>query len=107
MVYRGVARTSCATFHLIRWISDDYVELHIASKNLGEPSLDVVGVNERVGVGFQSCRPVENGFAGSAILALVAVPSVFEALEPDIAIVAGEGFGDGVFASGVLGAIHT
>lgn len=77
-----------------------------ASQNLGEPSLDVVGVNERVGVGFQSCRPVENGFARAAILALVAIPSVFEALEPDVAIVAGEGFGDGVLAVGVLGAIH-
>ena len=31
---------------------------------------------------------------------------MFEALEPDVAIVAGERFGDGVLAGGVLGAIH-
>ena len=106
MLVDGNVTRAAVARQLIRWISNDDVELHVASKNLGEPSLDVVGVNERVGVGFQSRRPVENGFARAAILALVAIPSVFEALEPDVAIVAGEGFGDGVFAGGVLGAIH-
>ena len=55
---------------LIRWISDDYVELHVASKYLGQPSFDVVGVNERVGVGFKVFATVENGSCGAAELAL-------------------------------------
>ena len=42
----------------------------------------------------------------AAILALVILPRVFDALEPDVAIVAGERFGDGVLAVGVLRAIH-
>ena len=64
-------------------------------------------MNECVGVGFQSRLPVENGFARAAILALVAIPSVFETLEPDVAIVAGEGFGNRMLAGRVLRAIHT
>ena len=94
-----------AIVQLIRWISNDDVELHIASKYLGEPSLDVVGVNECVGMGFKTFGPVENGFCSAAKLALVAIPRVFDALEPDVPIVAGEGFGDGVLAGGVLRAI--
>ena len=48
--------------HLVRRVADDHVELHIASKQLGHPSLDVVGVDERVGVGFKPLAPVQRVF---------------------------------------------
>ena len=70
---------------------------------MGEPCLDVVGVNERVGVGFQPLGAIQHGFCRTAIRARTISPSVFEAFEPDVPIVPGEGFGDGVFALGVLG----
>jgi len=64
--------------------------LHVISKNLSEPSLDVVGGNECAGVSFKSRRPVENGFARAAIGALVVLSRVFDALGPDVPIVVGE-----------------
>ena len=42
----------------------------------------------------------------SAALAFSPAPSVFEALEPDVAVIAVERFDDRVLAGGVLGAIH-
>jgi len=35
---------------LIGWISNDYIKLHLPSKYLGKPSLDVVGINKTIGM---------------------------------------------------------
>ena len=52
---------------LVRRVADDHVELHVASEQLGDPSLDVVGVDERVGVGFESFASVEGLLARAAV----------------------------------------
>ena len=41
-----------AIAQLIWRVANDYVELHIASKQLGHPSLDIVSVNECIGMSF-------------------------------------------------------
>ena len=61
---------SAAIVELVRRVANDHVELHVVSKQLGDPSLDVVGVDERVGVGFKTFAAVEGLLAGSAVLAL-------------------------------------
>ena len=91
---------------MIRRVANDHVELHIASKQLGKPSLDVVGVNERIGVGFEVFATIERLLAGAAISAVFTFPGVLGAFEPDVPIIAGERLGDGVLAFGVLRAIH-
>ena len=35
--------------------------LHIFSKYLGEPSLDIIAVNQRVGVGFKAFSTIKHG----------------------------------------------
>jgi hypothetical protein len=75
---------------LVRRVANDHVELHIASKQLGHPSLDVVGVDERIGVGFKPFAAVKGALAGAAVLALAINPRVLHALEPDVARVAGK-----------------
>lgn len=67
---------------LVRRVANNYVELHIVSKQPGYPSLDVVGVNERIGVGFQPFAPVQCALAGAAISAFAMGPRVLGALEP-------------------------
>ena len=52
-------RAAAIRRQLVRRVADDHVELHIASKQLGDPSLDVVGVDERIGVGFEAFATVE------------------------------------------------
>ena len=54
---------------LVRRVADDHVELHVVSEQLGDPSLDVVGVDEGVGVGLQAVAAVEGPLAGSAVRA--------------------------------------
>ena len=63
-------------------------------------------MDERVGVGFELFATVKRLLACAAVLALAVNPRVLGALEPDVAIVAGERLGDGVLALGVLRAIH-
>src|SRR5882757_6178385 len=63
MVDRRVARTTGAAGHLVRGIPDDYVELHSASKELGHPSLDVISVEKRIGVGFQTFAAIKRFLA--------------------------------------------
>jgi hypothetical protein len=77
-----------------------------AGMRVANLSLDVVGVNESVSVVLQCFFTVQNCFWCAAKFALGFTPSVLDALEPDVAIVAGERFGDGVAAGGVLGTIH-
>ena len=45
-----------------RRVSDDDVELHIASKQLGYPSFDVVGVNERISVVLKFFLAIQDRF---------------------------------------------
>ena len=109
---------------LVRRVTDDDVELHVASEQLGDPSLDVVGVDERVGVRLEARATVEGLLARSAVLApavrelldLVAVlvgvsthsspdPGVLRPLEPDVAASASERLGDRVRAVRVLRAV--
>src|ERR1043165_684220 len=77
------ARSKAAVTELIRRVANDYVELHIASKQLGQASLDVVGVDERVGVGFEAFAAVEDALTGPAVFAAGANPRVLGAFEPD------------------------
>src|ERR1041384_1977803 len=102
MVDRGVTRPTCTAGHLIWRVSDDHVELHVASKNLGQPRLDIVCVYERIGMGFELFLAVENSSRRAAELAVISDPRVIRALEPDVPIIAGEALRNGVFAGGVL-----
>ena len=91
---------------LVRRISHDYVELHVGSKQLGQPSFYVVGVNERIGVGLESVAAVIVSLIGTAILAPAVHPCVLYAREPDVAIVVGKALRNRVRALGMLRAIH-
>jgi len=102
LINGSCARSKAIIAQLIRRIANDHVELHIASKKLAYASLDVVGVNERIGVGLQTLATVKGLLACAAVLAIATNPHVLGALEPDIAVVAAEGLGDGVLAFGVL-----
>jgi len=64
--------------------------LHVASKYLVYSSLDVVRVDEGIGVGLQPFVTVKNGLACATELAPVTVPGVRQPLEPNVSIVAGE-----------------
>jgi hypothetical protein len=75
---------------LIGRVTNNDVELHFSSKDLIKPSFDVVSVNECVGMGFEPFCTIKNRFARAAILAFAAIPSVVNALEPDVPVVAGE-----------------
>ena len=67
----GVARAVAAIrAELVRRVADDDVELHVVSEQLGDASLDVVGVDEGVGVGLEALAAVEGLLAGAAVLAL-------------------------------------
>jgi hypothetical protein len=59
LVDRRSARAVAAVVQLVGRVADDHVELHVSSEQLGDPSLDVVGVDERVGVGFKPFATVE------------------------------------------------
>ena len=62
---------------LVRRVADDHVELHVVSKQLGDPSLDVVGVDERIGVGFEAFATViELPLAGAAVTCTCRPPQV-------------------------------
>ena len=75
-------------------------------EELGQPSLDVVGVYEGVGVSFQTLAPVQRGLAGAAEGALALGPGVLGALEPDVARFTARSRDDGVRAVGAFGAVH-
>jgi hypothetical protein len=66
--------------------------LHIPSNQLGEPSLDVVGVNERVGVGFKVFAAIKSTLAGAAVAAPAADPGVLGAFEPNVGSSGGSAF---------------
>src|SRR5690606_13816317 len=91
---------------LIGRVSDDYVELHVFSKQLGHTCLDVIGVNEGIRVGLKLVAAIEGLLAGSAIPTLAPSPRMLRAFEPDMPIVVGEALGDGVLAEGVLRAVQ-
>src|SRR5579885_3245905 len=62
---RIVGPTSAAS-HLIRWISNNDIELHVVSKQLENASFDVVGVDEWIGVSLQPVLAVEDRFRRAA-----------------------------------------
>lgn len=92
--------------HLIRWIADNNVKLHGASKYLGKPSLDAVGVNKRVSVVLKFYLAVQDRFWCATVPALRALSCVLQPLEPDVPRVVREGFSNGMLAVGALRAIH-
>ena len=61
-------------------------------------SLDVVDVNESIGMCFQVYATVVISAVSAAILTLITLPSMLHALEPDVSLVTLETLGDGVFA---------
>ena len=63
-------------------------------------------MDECVGVGFQPLATVQGLPASTAINTFTIFPRVLHPLEPDVPRVAGEALHDGMFAIGVLGAIH-
>jgi hypothetical protein len=81
---------------LIWRVADDYVELHYASKQLGNPSLNIVGMNERISVGFHSLAMVKGFLAGATKAAFAISPGMLGALEPDIATITDKVFSDGM-----------
>ena len=55
---------------------------------------------------FQRVAPVQGLLAGAAVPALAFRPAVFLSFEPDVPLVAGKAFRDGMLAIGMLRAIH-
>ena len=87
------------------WVADDYVELHFASKNLGDPRLDVVSVDEWIGVGLEARSTVERFLVSSAMPTIATDPGVLTSLEPDVAVPSlapPERLYDRMFATGIL-----
>ena len=84
------------------WIADDYVKLHVFSKQLGDPSLDVVGMDECVGMCFLPLAAIHHLLACTAVRAFAVYPGVRQRPEPDIAAVGRESLGNRVFAIGML-----
>jgi hypothetical protein len=59
MVDRHGTHAKASVVHLIRWVADDYVELHMVSKDLGSPSLYIVSVDEGVRMRFERIASVQ------------------------------------------------
>src|SRR5437773_7341989 len=81
---------------LVGRVADDYVELHLASKQLGDPSVDVVGVDECIGMGFKIAPTIKCALAGTAERAAPVLQRVFDALKPDVSVLVRECGCDGV-----------
>src|SRR5262249_4364659 len=65
--------SACAiasVIQLIRRIADDDVKLHVVSKQLGDPSFDVIRVNEGISVRLATFAAIKSGLARAAELAL-------------------------------------
>ena len=107
IVDRRVVRPTASASHLIRRVPDNHVEQHIASKQLGDPSLDVVRVDECVRMGLKPFTTVQRLFARAAVLAPAVHPRVLKSLEPDIPIITRKRLRNRVTALRVLRAIHT
>src|SRR5262245_14346645 len=105
MIDRGIVSSASSAGHRIRRIADDHVELHIASKDLGEPSFDVVGVDKRIGMGLEPLFAIKDYSGRTAVLALLVRPYVFHPLEPDVAIFAAKALSNGMLAVCVLRAV--
>src|SRR6266550_2970277 len=96
-----------AIVQLVRWVADDHVKLHFASKQLSNPSCDLVAVDKRIGVGLKPFTTIKGLLARTAVSALAIHPRVLGALKPDVAILAGEAFSNRVLAIGAFRAIQT
>ena len=106
LINRRRTGAKAAIVQLVGRIANDYVELHSASKHLGNSSLDVVGVNERIGVTFHLRAAIQGALACPAKGAFAICPGMLDAFKPDIARLAVEMLGNGMGAIGVLRAIQ-
>ena len=52
---------------LVRRVADDYIELHVSSEHLGDPTVAIVGVDERVGVGFKALATIQGVPGGATV----------------------------------------
>ena len=108
LVDRRGARAEAAVVQLIRRVADDYVKLHVTSKNLVDPRLDVVGVNERVSVGFQSFAAIQASSCSRRNIGTCSSSHVCSSpLEPYVARIVLERLCNRVRAVRVFAAIQT
>jgi len=70
---------------LIWRVADDDVELHVGSEQLRQAGLDVLRMDECVGVGLETFASIEGALAGATELALSAGPRMLGSFEPDVA----------------------
>src|SRR5438874_11688192 len=89
MVDRGIVSSASSAGHLVRRVADDHVELHIASKYLGEPSFDIVGVDKRIGVGSWALFGSKDWSGCPAVIPLLLGQPVFIHLEPVVPLFGG------------------
>ena len=85
---------------MIRRIADNDIEFHV------EYLLRFFGMDKFIGVSFQFLAPVVILLACAAKHAMTIFPSMFYALETDIALGFVESFADGILPVGRFGAIH-
>src|SRR4051794_6971372 len=87
-----------AVVQLVGRIADDDVKLHVVSKELGDPSRDVIGMDEGVCVAFAAVAAVERPLTCAAVTtpaaAVTSDPSMAHRLEPDVPILVAESRGD-------------
>src|SRR5690606_15496291 len=93
LLYKMVVNWRCASsvppvVKLIWWVSDYHVKLHVAPEELGHSSLDIVGVDEGISMGFHVFAAVVGGLACPAELALAIHPCVLGPLKSNVAFVA-------------------
>ena len=120
---RGLAEAAVA--QLVRRVADHDVEVHGGSKNFVDTLLDVVGVDEGVGVGFEVVaspvvvlsRAAVGAFAPRvdedlvpgewvySTLAGATCPGVFGSFEPDVPVRGVKDGADRVLAISSLGAV--
>ena len=82
------AGAESAIVELVRWIANDDVKLHVASKQLADLSLDVFPMNECVRMCLQAGAPIQSCLTRAAVTALAVLPCVLNALKPNVAGVA-------------------
>ena len=100
MVDRRRTSPEAPIAQLIGGISNDHVEFHV------EGLLRLVCVNKFVGMALQFAAPLVVLLIGPAKTTAPVLPEVFHPFETDVAAGIVEGFTDGVFPVGALGAVE-
>jgi len=67
MINRRSARSISTIVQLIGRITDNDIELHVASEQLGRSSFNIIAVNECVGMSFKLITSVQGFLPGPAI----------------------------------------